>query len=60
MTDSAATHHSSEFAPECAHPVIALLEEQKHVTDLGGTMRLGAYPCRLARGSRVAEIYGVP
>jgi CTP synthase len=52
--------HSSEFAPECEHPVISLLEEQKHVTDLGGTMRLGAYPCRLARGSRAAEIYGVP
>ncbi|MGQ0648822.1 MAG: CTP synthase [Gemmatimonadaceae bacterium] len=52
--------HSSEFAPECAYPVISLLEEQKHVTDLGGTMRLGAYPCRLARGSKAAEIYGVP
>jgi CTP synthase len=52
--------HSSEFAPQCGHPVIALMEEQKHVTDMGGTMRLGAYPCRLQRGSRVAEIYGVP
>jgi CTP synthase len=36
------------------------MEEQKHVTDMGGTMRLGAYPCRLQRGSRVAEVYGVP
>jgi CTP synthase len=52
--------HSSEFAPECADPVISLMEDQKHVTDLGGTMRLGAYPCRLARGSKAAEIYGVP
>jgi CTP synthase len=52
--------HSSEFAPECANPVIALMEEQKHVTDMGGTMRLGAYPCRLQRGSKVAEVYGVP
>ena len=52
--------HSSEFAPECANPVIAMMEEQKHVTDMGGTMRLGAYPCRLARGSKAAEIYGVP
>ncbi len=52
--------HSSEFAPECANPVISLMEEQKRVTDMGGTMRLGAYPCRLQRGSRVAEIYGVP
>ncbi len=49
--------HSSEFKADCAHPVISLLEEQKHVTDLGGTMRLGAYPCRLAKGSKVAEIY---
>jgi CTP synthase len=52
--------HSSEFAPECADAVISLMEDQKHVTDLGGTMRLGAYPCRLARGSKAAEIYGVP
>jgi CTP synthase len=52
--------HSSEFAPECANPVIDLMEEQKHVQEMGGTMRLGAYPCRLQRGSKVAEIYGVP
>jgi len=52
--------HSSEFAPECTDAVISLMEDQKHVTDLGGTMRLGAYPCRLARGSKAAEIYGVP
>jgi CTP synthase len=52
--------HSSEFAPECANPVIDLMEEQKHVTDMGGTMRLGSYPCRLQRGSRAAEVYGVP
>jgi CTP synthase len=51
---------SSEFSPECANPVIALMESQQHVTEMGGTMRLGAYPCRLARGSRAAEIYGVP
>ena len=52
--------HSSEFAPECDNPVISLMESQQHVTDMGGTMRLGAYPCRLARGSRTAEVYGVP
>jgi CTP synthase len=52
--------HSSEFAPECADPVISLMESQQHVTDMGGTMRLGAYPCRLTRGSRAADIYGVP
>ncbi|HVX38951.1 MAG TPA: CTP synthase [Gemmatimonadaceae bacterium] len=52
--------HSSEFAPECDNPVISLMESQQHVTDMGGTMRLGAYPCKLARGSRAAEIYGQP
>ncbi len=52
--------HSSEFAPECDNPVISLMESQQHVTDMGGTMRLGAYPCRLARGSKAAEIYGQP
>ena len=52
--------HSSEFAPECENPVVTLMESQQHVTDMGGTMRLGAYPCRLARGSKAAEIYGVP
>jgi CTP synthase len=50
--------HSSEFAPECDNPVISLMEAQQHVTDMGGTMRLGAYPARLTRGSRVAEVYG--
>jgi CTP synthase len=52
--------HSSEFAPECDNPVISLMESQQHVTDMGGTMRLGAYPCRLARGSLAAEVYGQP
>ncbi len=51
--------HSSEFAPECENPVISLMESQQHVTDMGGTMRLGAYPCRLGPGTRAAEIYGV-
>jgi CTP synthase len=52
--------HSSEFAPDCANPVISLMESQQHVTDMGGTMRLGAYPCRLRPGSLAAEVYGVP
>jgi CTP synthase len=52
--------HSSEFAPECSNPVVSLMESQQHVTDMGGTMRLGAYPCRLGRGTRAAEVYGVP
>jgi CTP synthase len=51
--------HSSEFAPECAHPVIALLESQQSVTDMGGTMRLGAYSARLKSGTRTARAYGV-
>jgi CTP synthase len=50
--------NSSEFEAECANPVIALMEEQRSVKDLGGTMRLGAYPCRLKSGSRAAQIYG--
>jgi len=52
--------HSSEFAPECENPVISLMESQQHVTDMGGTMRLGAYPCKLGQGTRAAEIYGIP
>jgi CTP synthase len=50
--------HSSEFAPECENPVISLMESQQHVTDMGGTMRLGAWPCRLASGSRAESMYG--
>ncbi|HXV86505.1 MAG TPA: CTP synthase, partial [Gemmatimonadales bacterium] len=51
--------NSSEFAAECENPVISLMQSQRDVEDLGGTMRLGAYPCRLRPGSRVAQIYGV-
>ena len=40
------------------HPVIDLMDEQKVVVDMGGTMRLGAYPAKLAPGTRVREIYG--
>ena len=50
--------HSSEFSPECGNPVISLMESQQHVTDMGGTMRLGAYPARLKPGSLVAHMYG--
>ena len=52
--------NSSEFAPECANPVISLLESQQNVKEMGGTMRLGAYACRLKPGSKAAEIYGQP
>ena len=49
---------SAEFAPDTAHPVIALMEDQKAVRGLGGTMRLGAYACDLAPDSRAAALYG--
>ena len=49
---------SSEFDPETPHPVIALLESQHGVTKKGGTMRLGAYRCVVAPGSRASEAYG--
>ena len=50
--------NSSEFDKDTPHPVICLLDEQKTITDKGGTMRLGAQPARLAPGSRVAGCYG--
>lgn len=48
---------SAEFA-ETTHPVIALMEEQKGLKDMGGTMRLGAYACDLTPGSLAARLYG--
>ncbi|MEZ5144992.1 MAG: gamma-glutamyl-gamma-aminobutyrate hydrolase family protein [Acidimicrobiales bacterium] len=49
--------NSSEFDPQTPHPVIDLMESQRDVRDLGGTMRLGAYIAELAPGSQVAAIY---
>jgi CTP synthase len=49
--------NSSEFSPDCSNPVIHLMEEQKTVTQKGGTMRLGLFPCRLLEGSRAFEAY---
>jgi CTP synthase len=49
--------NSTEFAPECAHPVIALMADQKQVEQLGGTMRLGSYPCELRKNSLAHRIY---
>ena len=49
--------NSSEME-QTAHPVIDLMEEQKGITAKGGTMRLGAYPCQLKAGSKVAAAYG--
>jgi CTP synthase len=50
--------NSTEFEPDCTSPVIALLASQRDVTDLGGTMRLGAYPARLRPDSLAAQAYG--
>ena len=51
---------STEFNPETPDPVIALMEDQRGVTDKGGTMRLGLYPARLLQDSIVAKAYGEP
>jgi CTP synthase len=49
---------SAELDPESPHPVIHLLPEQQDVVDLGGTMRLGVYPCRLVAGTLAHRLYG--
>ena len=49
---------STEFAPDCPDPVIALMASQRDVEELGGTMRLGAYTARLRAGSKAAQAYG--
>ncbi len=50
--------HSTEMDKATAHPVIDLMEEQKNIVNLGGTMRLGAYPCEIKEGSLAHKIYG--
>ena len=50
--------NSTEFNKKTSSPVISLLEEQIKVKDLGGTMRLGAYPCRIKKGTLAFRIYG--
>jgi CTP synthase len=54
MTES----HSAEFQVDADQAVICLMDSQRQVTDLGGTMRLGAYPARLRPGSRANQAYG--
>ncbi len=49
---------SSEFSPEGRYPVIDLMPDQEDVTDKGGTMRLGIYPCKLAAGTLARRLYG--
>lgn len=50
--------HSTEMDPNTSHPVINMMEEQKKIKEMGGTMRLGAYPCEIKEGSLAAKIYG--
>ncbi len=50
--------NSTEFDPETKHPMIHILPEKADLEDLGGTLRLGAYPCRLAAGSVAQTLYG--
>jgi CTP synthase len=49
--------HSTEMNPDTKYPVIDLMEEQKKITGMGGTMRLGAYPCKIEKGTKIHEIY---
>ncbi|QZT34196.1 CTP synthase [Caldalkalibacillus thermarum TA2.A1] len=49
--------HSSEINPDTPYPVIDLLPEQKEIQDLGGTMRLGLYPCKLHKNSKAYQAY---
>ncbi|MEW6535949.1 MAG: CTP synthase [Candidatus Auribacterota bacterium] len=48
---------STEFHPDTAHPVVCLMEEQKKVVDMGGTMRLGAWPCKVETDSLAYQAY---
>jgi CTP synthase len=50
--------NSTEMDANCRHPVVCLLDEQYDITNLGGTMRVGSYPCVLTAGSRAAAAYG--
>ena len=50
--------NSSEFTPDGKFNVIDIMDEQKDITEKGGTMRLGLYPCKLKKGSKVNRIYG--
>lgn len=51
---------STEMNPDCKDPVIFLMEGQKGITQMGGTMRLGAYPCELIKGTKAMTAYGKP
>lgn len=50
--------NTTEIESDCRHPVVCLLDEQCAITQKGGTMRLGSYPCRLVEGSKAHQAYG--
>ncbi len=50
--------HSVELKPDTTHPVIHLMPDQEGIDDIGGTLRLGSYPCVLAKDSKAYELYG--
>ena len=50
--------HSIELNPSTTHPVIALMPDQNGVEDIGGTLRLGSYPCVLDKNSQAYQLYG--
>ena len=52
--------NSAEFDPHTKHPVIDLMPDQRTIVDVGGTMRLGLYPCELTPGTKAATAYGEP
>jgi len=52
------TANSTEFKPKVKYPLISLIEEQRRVKNLGGTMRLGAYPCKIKKNSLALKVYG--
>ena len=54
------TANSMEFDLMAEHPIISLMPDQEDVVDMGGTMRLGAYPCQVKEGTKAYEAYGAP
>jgi CTP synthase len=50
--------NSTEFDASTPHPIIDLMADQRDITEMGGTMRLGVYPCKLVPGTKTAEAYG--
>ena len=51
--------NSTELNPRTTHPIVCLMDEQRDVHDMGGTLRLGNYACRLVPGTRIAQAYGM-